>query len=71
MWVGVGMSMTRTYIHGESHDHTYCPDVNCCPCECRACKRAWFAAGRPSPKDCPEHGPKQTDLTRFDRLDRE
>lgn len=43
-------------IHGE-WDHFDCPDPYCCSCDCRACKRAWFALGRPTSKDCPKHGP--------------
>lgn len=45
-------------IHGEQYNppHIGCPDLYCCKCECQTCKRAWFAAGRPHPKDCPEHG---------------
>lgn len=46
-------------IHGEVFDHLEaCPDLNCCMCECRTCKRPWEAAGRPHPRDCPEHGDK-------------
>ena len=46
--------MERRNIHGFEQ-HSSCPDINCCDCECRTCKRAWFAAGRPSPADCPDH----------------
>lgn len=57
--------MKRRDIHGMcDHDAQGggCHDAWCCACECRACKRAWFAAGRPSPDDCPEHGEKKSDL---------
>ena len=27
--------------------HPECPTPDRCPCECRECKRAWWAAGRP------------------------
>lgn len=44
-------------IHGEQYNHAEpCPDLFCCKCECQTCKRAWWAAGRPHPKDCPVHG---------------
>lgn len=39
----------RRDVHGE-WDHSSCPDPAVCICECRACKRAWFDAGRPSPE---------------------
>jgi len=52
----------RKDVHGE-WDHVDCPDPYCCSCECRACKRAWLAAGRPAPKDCPKHKDPKT-LTR-------
>lgn len=32
-----------------------CPDPFCCPCECTGCKRTWWAAGRPTSRDCPTH----------------
>lgn len=52
----------RRDVHGI-YDHDAqgggCHDAWCCACECRACKRAWFAAGRPSPEDCPDHGREQ------------
>lgn len=37
-------------------NHPSCPDPSCCLCECKGCKQAWFAANRPSPKDCRTHG---------------
>jgi hypothetical protein len=44
----------RHQVHEERYDppHEFCPDLACCACECRTCKRAWFAAGRPSYRDC-------------------
>ena len=53
--------MTKRDVHGENdpkvnHEHLSCPDLYCCDCECHTCKRAWFAAGRPKSKDCPDHG---------------
>jgi predicted RNase H-like HicB family nuclease len=41
--------------HELEGEHMACMDPYCCACECRACKRAWFAKGRPTPKDCPDH----------------
>jgi hypothetical protein len=44
-------------IHGEVFNHEEpCPDLFCCKCDCTTCKRAWWAAGRPRPQDCPVHG---------------
>lgn len=37
-------------------------------CECQTCKRAWWAAGRPHPKDCPEHGVKEPAKTVYDHI---
>jgi hypothetical protein len=45
-------------IHGiGDHGSTIgvCPDPFCCSCECSGCKRTWWAAGRPTSKDCPHH----------------
>lgn len=51
------MEPERHNVHEEGFDeHRVCPDPACCECECRTCKRTWFSAGRPSPKDCPRHG---------------
>ena len=42
--------------------HNGCPvtiDGKVCPCECKACKRAWWAAGRPTNRPaepCPACG---------------
>lgn len=51
--------MAKRDVHGTGDtyvEHISCPDLYCCSCECHTCKRAWFAAGRPASKDCPEHG---------------
>ena len=56
--------LTRRDIHGE-WDHSSCPDPAQCVCECRACKRAWFDAGRPSP---PPPAPEEPVLSVWDRL---
>ena len=48
-------------IHGVEFDHfESCPDLYCCQCDCKTCKRAWWAAGRPRPEDCPKHGKPAT-----------
>ncbi len=57
----VRAALTRRNVHGKKNptvslEHLSCPDVNCCACECHACKRAWFAAGRPTPAHCSKHG---------------
>lgn len=36
-------------------EHNYCPDLNCCGCECRTCKREWESAGRPTSMTCKKH----------------
>lgn len=48
--------MSRVDIHpGEPSEHDRCSDPARCECECRGCKRAWFAAGQPLDPDkrCP------------------
>lgn len=49
--------MTLRDVHdGLRGEHYFCPDLYCCNCECRGCKRRWFAAGRPRSADCLEPG---------------
>ncbi len=41
----------RRDVHGgvPLSEHTACPDLAHCDCECSVCKRAWEDAGRPKP----------------------
>ena len=48
--------MLRNVHENDGLEHFGCPDPFCCECECRVCKRAWFALDRPRSVDCPKHG---------------
>lgn len=42
----------RVDVHsGDPPPHDLCPDPAHCDCECKRCKRAYFASGRPRPSD--------------------
>lgn len=42
--------MTRRDVHAVAPPHVSCPAPSECDCECRACKRTWESAGRPTPE---------------------
>jgi hypothetical protein len=41
------MTTERYNVHEDEGNHETCPLPGSCSCECRGCKRAWEAAGRP------------------------
>jgi hypothetical protein len=52
--------VSREDVHKDLlREHDHCPDPARCECECRTCKRAWFAAGQPLDPDkrCPNGHP--------------
>lgn len=52
------------HVVNDKGEHAGCPDPAVCDCECKPCKRAWFAAGRPVLSSAVDH--KQGPVEHFD-----